>query len=66
MEYLKRFVKIVLIVGGIMFYSVAIYGYIRVSEDKVIRYDCTIAEFHPDIPLEVKEACRNLRHATSI
>jgi len=23
-------------------------------------YDCTIAEFHPDYPLEVKQACRQL------
>lgn len=23
-------------------------------------YDCSIAEFHPDYPLEVKQACRQL------
>lgn len=66
MELLKKFIKTALIVGGIIFYLVAAYGFIRTSEDKVIRYDCTIAEFHPDIPLEVKEACRNLRRDTSV
>jgi hypothetical protein len=24
-------------------------------------YDCSIAEFHPDFPKEVKEECRKLR-----
>ena len=26
-----------------------------------VRYDCSIAEFHPDYPKEVKEQCRKLR-----
>ena len=25
-------------------------------------YDCRLAEISPDYPLEVKEACRNIRH----
>jgi hypothetical protein len=66
MELLKKFIKTALIIGGIIFYLVAAYGLIQSGEDKIIRYDCTIAEFHPDIPLEVKEACRNLRRDTSI
>jgi hypothetical protein len=27
----------------------------------VVRYDCSIAEFHPDYPIAVKEGCRKLR-----
>jgi hypothetical protein len=27
-------------------------------------YDCSLAEFHPDFPQEVKEACRKLRIKT--
>lgn len=23
-------------------------------------YDCTVAEFHPDYPVDVKEACREI------
>ena len=32
--------------------------------ESVIIYDCGMAEWHPDIPKEVKEACRkrNLSH----
>jgi len=25
-------------------------------------YDCSIAEWHPDVPIEVKEECRKRRH----
>jgi len=25
-------------------------------------YDCSIAEFHPDFPLDVKEECRKIRN----
>jgi hypothetical protein len=28
-------------------------------------YDCGMAEWHPDIPKEVKEACRKLRSTTN-
>jgi hypothetical protein len=27
----------------------------------VVKYDCSIAEISPDYPVQVKEACRNLR-----
>ena len=26
-----------------------------------VRYDCSIAEFHPDYPKEVKEQCRKIK-----
>jgi hypothetical protein len=29
------------------------------------RYDCSIAEFHPDFPPKVKEECRRLRRDSS-
>ncbi len=29
-------------------------------------YDCSIAEFHPDYPKEVKEKCRDLRRKVVI
>ena len=31
-----------------------------------IKYDCSIAEISPDIPLEVKEECRNLIRAHNL
>ena len=33
------------------------------KEPKIIRIDCSVAEFHPDIPNEVRKACRDLRNA---
>ncbi len=66
MELLKKFIKTALIIGGILFYAIAGYGLIRGNEDKMIRYDCAIADFQPDYPQHVKDACRDLRHDTSI
>ena len=61
---IKTFLSAVLMISGaFLWLAVGIY---LMSGETVIRYDCTNVEFHPDIPLEVKEACRNLRHATSI
>lgn len=28
---------------------------------ETVIYDCSIAEWHPDIPIEVREECRKLR-----
>lgn len=29
-------------------------------------YDCSMAEWHPDIPSEIKEECRKLKSRSSI
>jgi hypothetical protein len=29
----------------------------------VVKYDCSLAEFHPDYPIQVREECRRLRSA---
>jgi hypothetical protein len=29
-------------------------------------YDCSMAEFHPDYPLQVREECRKLRLSKSV
>ena len=42
----------IVFVGAIMFMP---------KKGDVVRYDCSIAEISPDIPLEVKEKCRKLR-----
>ena len=31
------------------------------DDPREVRYDCSISEFHPDYPKEVKEQCRKLR-----
>ena len=45
----------------IMMVLVAICFYFA-GDVKEVRYDCTMAEFHPDYPPKVKEACRRLKH----
>ncbi len=45
-------------VAGILFLILMLY-FIPVTEYKV--YDCGMAEWHPDIPSDVKEECRRLR-----
>ena len=42
--------------------SMAFLIYWNLSNPRmVVRYDCSIAEFHPDYPIAVKEGCRKLR-----
>lgn len=36
-----------------------LFSFIPAPEGKI--YDCSIAEFHPDIPPKVKEECRKKR-----
>jgi hypothetical protein len=31
------------------------------EQGRVIRYDCSIAEIHPDYPVAVREACRKMK-----
>lgn len=33
--------------------------FVPAPQEKI--YDCSLAEFHPDYPIEVREACRKLR-----
>jgi hypothetical protein len=65
MQKLKTVGTVALMIGGVIFYFIVAYAILTDDEPRMIRYDCTIAEFHPDIPLEVREACRKIRHVTS-
>ncbi len=38
---------------------VGILYMVPMPEERVKIYDCGMAEWHPDIPKEIKEACRN-------
>lgn len=51
------------IVGAILatLFWVAILSILPMPADKAILYDCGMAEWHPDIPKDVKEACRRMR-----
>ncbi len=39
---------------------------IPMPEERVKIYNCDIAEWHPDIPVEVKQECRKLRSSKPI
>lgn len=65
MQKLKSAALNLLIAGGILFWFFVGVNFLSKDEPRIIKYDCNIAEFHPDVPLEVKEACRKIRHVTS-
>jgi hypothetical protein len=41
--------------------AVGIASYADRSKDHLVRYDCRMAEISPDIPIKVKELCRQAR-----
>ncbi len=40
---------------------ILILSFIPMPEEQIRFYDCGMAEWHPDIPKEVKEECRKQR-----
>ncbi len=42
---------------------IIILSFIPMPDENVKIYDCGMAEWHPDIPVEVKQECRKLRAA---
>lgn len=67
METTKRLLTYFLITSGVIFYVIVGYGFYRTATtQRIIRFDCSIAEFHPDYPQEVKNECRKLRHVTRV
>jgi hypothetical protein len=47
-----------------LFFMVLIFVGMSMGEfdrSRVVKYDCRISEISPDIPIEVKEACRRMR-----
>lgn len=54
--------RITLMVVMLLLVFVAIPYLLFIAPASVTRvYDCGMAEWHPDIPVEVKEECRKLR-----
>ena len=57
---IRNFLYTALMLGGALFwFFVAVH--FATGGDRVIRYDCNLAEISPDYPLQVKEDCRKLR-----
>lgn len=49
------------IIVAIALFLVAIGCLIGMEPAQERYYDCSLAEFHPDYPIEVREQCRALR-----
>jgi hypothetical protein len=49
-----------LIISAVLI-AILVYTMIVIELPTGKTYDCSLAEFHPDYPVRVKEACRDLR-----
>ena len=59
-EMVMKFESIIMVFCIILLVATVIYANYEVDNNRVIRYNCDIAEFHPDYPLAVKQKCREL------
>jgi uncharacterized membrane protein (DUF106 family) len=55
-----KFETVITILCVILFGITLIYANYDVDNERVVRYNCDIAEFHPDYPAAVKQKCREL------
>jgi len=55
-----KFETVITILCVITLAFTVVYANYEVDNERVIRYNCDIAEFHPDYPVAVKEKCREL------
>jgi hypothetical protein len=53
-------------VVALIFLVLAFLILVLVPDDGSRIYDCSLAEFHPDYPAEVKAECRKLRTKKSV
>ena len=57
-----KFENIIFIVCILVLALTIVYANIFVDNKRVVRYNCDMAEFHPDYPPEVKNKCREIRN----
>ena len=52
-------------IGIIILPLLVCFTFYRLSreEPKIIRINCSVAEFNPEIPYEIRKACKELRRA---
>jgi uncharacterized membrane protein (DUF106 family) len=55
-----KFETVITILCVILLGITLIYANYDVDNERVVRYNCDIAEFHPDYPAAVKQKCREL------
>jgi hypothetical protein len=52
--------KIIILIALAIIVSVLIFS--NYGKSHTVRYDCSMADWHPDIPNSVKEECRRIRY----
>lgn len=50
------------VIGFIVACVIWIFILSQISMPEYKIYDCSLSEWHPDIPIDVKEECRRRRH----
>lgn len=43
------------------FWAMVCYAVWHFAQPKPVKYDCSLASFHPDMPLDVRKECRKVR-----
>lgn len=46
----------------VLFMVLAVTACNKLDNKHIVRYNCDLAEFHPDYPKEVKQKCRELKN----
>jgi hypothetical protein len=57
-DFVKRAALIVLLFVAVAVLIFSDYG----NSDRVVRYDCRDAHWHPDVPVQVKKDCQKLMY----
>lgn len=65
MDTIKNWIKWFLMIGGMLFWFFVAVGIASTPEPREQRIDCSVAEFHPDYPPDVKDACRRMRNVVN-
>jgi hypothetical protein len=54
----KRAALVILVLVAALVLILTDFG----NTDRVVRYDCRDAHWHPDVPVEVKKACQKMMY----
>lgn len=57
-----KFETIIVVFCVMLLAITVIYANYQVDNKRIVRYNCDLAEFHPDYPKEVKQKCRELKN----
>lgn len=58
-NFIKRATIIITLVSAIV---ILFFNNFDASSNRIIRYDCRDAHWHPDVPVEVKQECQRIMY----